>query len=228
MSENIGNVGKDTKYLNLIKKATSQVLHPNHPRHHGIKMQAHHLISAEGVKESGLGKKLVEFGYDINELDNLVFIPWTLQGACHLGVQLHRGNHTAPIEFDENDDDTEHPMSYHFLVARLVRRLESYLIHECPADHPHGREAVKKKMDSIGLQILGRIQNVPQLAPLTSIATSFMPNSSCGCSGADSVKTHNHNDCPVGRNHEERQGSGQKGEKITFKKMVTYKFKVGY
>jgi hypothetical protein len=78
-----GNSAKDTQYLKRITEhiATDKT----HPRHQGVKMQAHHIISGEGIKRSGLGKKLKEFGYNINLLPNLVFIPCTLQGACYLG-----------------------------------------------------------------------------------------------------------------------------------------------
>ncbi|NRG06170.1 AHH domain-containing protein, partial [Vibrio coralliilyticus] len=67
---------------------------PDHPFNNGIHMDTHHLISAEAVKISKLGKNLVNKGYDINLLSNLVGFPATLPGACQLHCQLHRGDHT--------------------------------------------------------------------------------------------------------------------------------------
>ena len=49
-------------------------------------MQAHHVLSGEGVRQSKIGARLVKWRYDINTEKNLVFIPSTLQGACYLGV----------------------------------------------------------------------------------------------------------------------------------------------
>lgn len=55
MAIKIGNSAKDSQYLKRIKDAISG--EKNHPKNNGIKMQAHHIISGEGMKRSGLGKK---------------------------------------------------------------------------------------------------------------------------------------------------------------------------
>ena len=219
----LGNIGKDSKYLNRIKDATAHIA--DHPRHHGIKMQAHHLISADGVKRSGLGKELAQFGYDINLLPNLVFVPCTLQGACHLGVLPHRGNHTAIVM--EDDDDAE-PIDYHKMVGKRVRELERLLTDNCPADNPHRREEINKQMNKLSSLILGLIQNTPTRAPLTTIAASFSVNNEIGCGGVDSVMLHRSSSCcSVGKNHEKRQGKNQKNENIIYKKQTSFKLKVG-
>jgi hypothetical protein len=221
----LGNSAKDSIYLKLIKNATEE---KSHPRHQGIRMQAHHIISAEGVKKSGLGKQLVQYGYDINLLPNLVYIPTTLQGACHLGVQPHRGNHTAPVDEDAADKDSERPDGYHDLVKMRVKELKRILTDGCPATHPGRRAEICRKMDHISEKIVGLIQNVPGSAPLTTIARDFSPNHLIGCGCVDSVGEHRlkAKPCAVDRNHENRAAPGQKAESITFKK-TAYKLKPG-
>ena len=80
--------GYRKRWVNNVKKL------PSHPYNNGIHMDTHHLISAEAVKHSELGENLVNKGYDINQLSNLVGLPATLPGACQLHCQLHRGDHT--------------------------------------------------------------------------------------------------------------------------------------
>ena len=99
MALKLGNTSKNSAYLRRIKAAIEH--DKSHPRHNGVLMQAHHIISAEGMKRSRMDKKIEKFGYDINELPNLSFIPCTLQGACYLGVQPHRGNHTAMVDQED-------------------------------------------------------------------------------------------------------------------------------
>lgn len=225
----LGNVLKDSQYLTRIKGNTSSITHPGHPRHHGIKMQAHHVISAEGVKMSGLSKELVQFGYNINYLPNLAFIPSTLQGACHLGVQPHRGNHTALVENDEQENDNNIEADYHLMVKRRVKELKRDLVGKCPGDDPKGPEKVCKKMNDISVEILSDIQDAPQQAPLTSIAGFFVPGNSAGCRGVDAIPGYGGGEasCPVHRNHLNQQGSGQRGESISYVKSGPYRLQLG-
>jgi A nuclease family of the HNH/ENDO VII superfamily with conserved AHH len=221
----LGNSSKDSKYLRRIKTAIA--LDPTHPRHHGVKMQAHHVISGEGMKRSGLGKKIEQFGYDINLLPNLSFIPCTLQGACYLGVQPHRGNHTALVDQDSYDDDNE-PTNYHKMVSAKLKKLDLPLSKECPGDKKTKSEDVRDKLDKLSKDILGLIQNKPGEAPLTDIARSFTANNPAGCCGVDSVPHHKGVvPCPVGRNHLGKQSPGQKNESITYKTDGKYKLKPG-
>jgi hypothetical protein len=222
----LGSVKKSTNYLTTIKTAT---LDPRHPRHCNIKMQAHHVISAEGVRRSGLGSDLVKFGYNINVLSNLVFIPSTLQGACYLGIQPHRGNHPSPIEEDTPDDDGDRPMGYHDMVKLRVKELKPLLTKKCPADDPTGPKKVQAGMEKLSARIIKMIQYAPASAALTKIAKHFSPHSKVGCGGLDSVDAnrHGHANCPVERNHLGQQGPGQKKEQITYQKTKPYILEAG-
>jgi hypothetical protein len=230
-----GSVTKNADYLKIIKNNT---LNPGHPRHHGILVQAHHVLSADGIKLSKMGKSLVECGYDINTLENLVFIPSTLQGACHLNVQPHRGNHTATAPESELDDETGHADSYHLLVQKAVRELRSYLEKGCPGGDRSKSKRVIAEMNKRSEKILKLIQNSPRRAMLTAVALNFDPNNSIGCGGLDNIKkgvvvrTH----CPVGRDHQHNhgqpggmaQGKTQRDENIKYaKEKPFYKLHMG-
>jgi len=225
MTIKLGNTSKDSKYLTRIKNAIA--LDSAHPRHHGVKMQAHHVISGKGMALSQMGKKLEKFGYDINLLPNLTFIPCTLQGACYLGVQPHRGNHTALVDEDDYEDDLE-PRDYHDMVAKKIKKLELPLDKECPGDHKTKSETVKNKLDKLSKDILALIQNNPSAAPLTDIAKHFNPGNHIGCGGVDTVKLNSGLvACPSKRGHAGKQGPGQKAEGITYKGDGKYKLKTG-
>lgn len=225
MALRLGNTSKNSTYLKRIKNAIEH--DKDHPRNNGVLMQAHHIISAEGMKRSGLAKKIEKFGYDINELPNLSFIPCTLQGACHLGVQPHRGNHTALVDQEDYDDDLE-PMNYHVMVAKKLRELNLPLDKECPGDDTKKREVVQEKLVKLSKDILGLIQNKPSAAPLTEIAKHFVSGNHIGCGGVDSVKLNKGvTPCPVERNHHRQQAVGQKIENITSKSDGKYMLKPG-
>ncbi|MDO9006087.1 MAG: AHH domain-containing protein [Aquabacterium sp.] len=218
----LGNTSKDSQYLKLMNgliKADGK-----HPKHKGVKMQAHHILSADGVKLSGLASKLEDFGYDINLKENLAFLPCTLQGACHLGVQPHRGNHTAISDREESDyDDDDHPRSYHLMVAKKVEMLKLPVDKACTGSDDPARSQVKHKMDVLSKSVLGMICRTPNLARLTKIADHFSIGNHVGCSGADAVKDHRESTkCPTGRNHLERQGPGQRKEKISYASIGLY------
>jgi hypothetical protein len=157
-------------------------------------MQAHHILSRDGVKRSGFSKELEKRGYDINHLKNLVFIPSTLQGACHLEVQPHRGNHTA--EFFEEDDETMHPKTYHALIKQMVKTafLKGHLKDECK-----GSVKVQKVMNELSEKVLDLIQNGQ--AKLTNVAEHFDHDSKTGCAGQDSISGFKVADCPKKRDH---------------------------
>lgn len=225
----LGNSAKDSQYLKRIKDAIAG--DREHPRHQGIKMQAHHVISGEGMRLSGLGRKIEKYGYDINLLPNLAFIPCTLQGACYLGVQPHRGNHTASVDQDDYHDDME-PEDYHDMVARRVKELDLPLKKEC-----EGGETVRdvqNKLDKLSKDILGLIQHKPRQAPLTEIAGHFGPDGK-GCGGVDAVARHKAaGPCPVHRKHlfdatrpGASQGPSQKNEEISYKLTGKYKLQAG-
>jgi hypothetical protein len=226
MTITLGKSSKDSKYLKRIKDAIEG--DKSHPRNNGIKMQAHHAISAEGMKRSGLGKEIEKFGYDINLLPNLVFIPCTLQGACYLGIQPHRGNHTALINQDDYDDDLE-PMSYHDMVSKLIINLGLPLKKACQGTDDSRIHEIRKQLDQLSKLIVLMIQNRPSEAPLTNVARHFSPHNPIGCGGVDSVTTHlGLEKCAVGRNHVGgRRGVKQKSENITYISEKPYKLKPG-
>jgi hypothetical protein len=214
-----GTITKTKTYLATLKARIAPDI--RHPRHHGVKMQAHHIVSAEGAKLSNMGRKLVGFGYDINAAKNLAFLPCTLQGACYLGVQPHRGNHTASSDGDTQDafdDDNAHPWDYHQMVARSIKRLEVKIDKKCTGqDGDKDKDAVMSIMNDLSQEILMLIYGKPNRARLTRIADSFLLGNHIGCSGADGVGSHSSSrPCPVGRNHHQRQRAGQAVENITF------------
>ena len=216
----------------------------SHPINNGIKMQAHHLISCEGMKNSGLSDYVKKSGYDINLAPNMAYLPCTLQGACHLGVQLHSGNHTAetrPIESDDgddDDDDDEHPDKYHKIVQKQIRGLRKDLKEACESKAE--QRDVIRKLNEVSKDILHAIQNKPREARLTKIYDQFQPGSHAGCSNKDSVtkvplvpKTHIEPyqaplSCGIGRDHYMSQNTGQRSENISFRGKKPYRLNAGY
>jgi hypothetical protein len=144
-----------------------------------------------------LSKELEKRGYDINNLKNLVFIPSTLQGACHLGVQPHRGNHAA--EFEESDNDKMHPTTYHEFVMRLLQKELRFLEGNCPENKSPNHTDLNKKMSDLSKYVLGCIQK--RTVKLTSVAKHFDPDSKTGCAGLDNIPGFKVANCPMGRNH---------------------------
>jgi hypothetical protein len=223
------------QYLTNLKKKIEN--NKNHPLNKGLKMQAHHILSKKGVKDSGLGDKLERLGYDINHTKNLAFIPSTLQGACHLGVQPHRGDHTASSEID---DETDHDDSYHLMVMKKVRELEKYLENKCPGRDAKKSEEIIKMMNKRSQEILDLINNHPAQAKLTAMAKYYAPNNPVGCGGMDNIPKPgqagriNPARCPVGRDHQKKAlgkkayGPNQSDEDINFPKPnPSYKLKTG-
>ncbi|HAS6085008.1 TPA: hypothetical protein I7221_00865 [Vibrio vulnificus] len=152
---------------------------PNHPINHGFQMQVHHLLSKQGVKKTGDGPKLKSYGYDINLPGNLVALPCTLEGACYLQVQLHRGNHPAVI--DTNDNDNEHPKNYHLRVTMLVEKAYKTISKRCEKQDNPG---IQRYMDYHSLLILREIRSFA--LPLTNVAKVFK-RGGVGCLGATTV-----------------------------------------
>lgn len=230
IAETKGNSSKNTTYLAMMKRRT---IEPTHPRNMGVRMQAHHVLSATGVKISKLGKKLVKFGYDINTEKNLVFIPSTLQGACYLGVQPHRGNHTAKghreIEASDDDyvDDAE-PRPYHEQVSDALKAEAKRFPATCKKG-TKGNNPVTDQLDAIALVLLERIHRKPGELPLTSVAVHFGRRSMIGCGGHDSVTNLEAEPvkCDVKRRHHKDQKDGQREEKIWYLSDGKYELVMG-
>ncbi|WP_143697270.1 AHH domain-containing protein, partial [Vibrio vulnificus] len=178
------SIDKDSQYRTRLLNAIGE----EHPIYHGIDMQAHHIISRKGVELSGLGWKLEALTYHINNIENLVFIPCTLAGACHLGVQLHRGDHTY--------HDDEHPRCYHVEVSDRIKRLEETMDKRCEKGKP-----IQSLIDKESVKILKAIDNFE--IPLTSIFRTFKPETvnTIGCGNAKTIKTHSKEKCKASRIH---------------------------
>ena len=180
---------------------------PDHPIKHGIKMQAHHIVSRKGLEASGLSEKLAHLGYRVDEPENLVLLPGTLQGACHLGVQLHRGDHAHT--------DDEHPESYHDTVSEFLVSIDHHIELGTACEAPSQR--IQGKLDRISVRLLVLIEDFS--LPLTRVFSSFSPDGP-GCCGVDSLPAladaMEHELCPTGRNHQRTQGPGQNIEEITY------------
>jgi hypothetical protein len=203
-TQKLGTITKEgSQFLKTLMDETDINKHPEHPRHHGIKMQAHHAISEKGVELSEKGDELVKFGYDINVKENLVFLPWTLQGACLLQVQPHRGDHTA-VKSRDNDADIDHEPSYHIMVRRRLMVLVRQLEHRCGEPDAKIEDETQKKLDDFSAKIIKNIQDDPKLAKLTSVWNHYQPGDLRGCKGVDSIRAAKRDIelyCPVGRNH---------------------------
>jgi hypothetical protein len=108
-----------------------------------------------------------------------------------LGVQPHRGNHTATSDGDAQDafdDDDLHPRDYHQMVAYKIRNLEYKIDKRCTGSNgDKGKEAIMSVMNELSQDILLLIYGKPNKARLTKIADSFLLGNHIGCSGADSV-----------------------------------------
>lgn len=140
-------------------------------------MEAHHLISVQGANMSGIVENIIYSDYDINVVNNLVFLPATMPGACHLEVQLHRGNHYANIHTDDNDSDISHRKSYHQYVAQRLSRLLPKLV-ECKGSCEATRMKARNELDEVSQDILKRSAKFQ--VPLSPVFKSFQSGNETG------------------------------------------------
>jgi len=153
----------------------------NHPMNCGIRMQIHHLISQSVVSRDDLKPKLDALKYKINNKENLVALPSSLAGACHLEVQLHRGNHTKKICSDDMDNDKYHKMEYHDYVFDLVLAKLSKIEKKCE----QGKSiSPQKRLNDVSYEILEDIKSF--ILPLTSCFKEFEPERE-GCANCNTV-----------------------------------------
>ena len=194
-----GLSAKDSKYL---RRITNAVGSKEHPFNSGVQMQAHHVLSAYAVELTGRGDDMEVLGYDINLLPNLAFIPCTLQGACYLGIQPHRGNHTAAVVSQTDyDDDGEDKNDYHAEVAERILGKLRKITKKCTGEEIKDSKMAIKKLNKLSAELLKLIQMNPQELPLTSIAKHF-GKSKIGCGGQKSVTLHSgRTQCPMKRDH---------------------------
>ncbi|ELV8800514.1 AHH domain-containing protein [Vibrio vulnificus] len=175
-----------------------------HPYFLGIHMETHHLISSKGAHvDKDTAKALVKAGYVIDTLDNLVGLPATLPGACHLGLQAHRGEHPdKPVE----------SKAYHTTVKNELEKVKKQL-KRCP---PNTKASDKiPNIDDITNKISKRLLDkiVSNKVALTNIPNNF--SSYVGCRGQTSITKARETSerCPVGCNH-----FGQTDRKYNFKR----------
>lgn len=172
---------------------------PKHPFNHGIHMDTHHIISAEGVKVSELGDSLVSKGYDINQLSNLVGFPATLPGACQLRCQLHRGDHTFSRPREE---------PYHDHISNLLTRPAlKKKIKECYGKTKVTENAseIHKLLDPVSRKILKQVNKLKMdilkmnkfyQLPLTKISHYFVPDGPGCCGKFDVNDAYNQENTP--------------------------------
>ncbi|EKO3855218.1 AHH domain-containing protein [Vibrio harveyi] len=164
-------MGYRENLLNAIRRDS------NHPINCGVPMQVHHLLSKKGASNGGVKSILEAYGYDINELGNLVALPCTLEGACHLEVQLHRGDHTS----SSDDDDDEHPLSYHAHVSEIMSKAVDFIEKKC---EKVSAEKVQSIMDKRSVDVLDDIKTFS--IRLTRVHKSFKPEGK-GCNRKSSI-----------------------------------------
>lgn len=200
---NLGMAGttskKGSKYRKDLLEAVGE--DPSHPINQGIHMEAHHLVSSEGVKLSGMVQLLKDTNYNINVVKNLVFLPATLPGACHLEVQVHRGDHYCYEGAPEEDDDDLHPRNYHLEVRDMVKRMKKH-IKKCDTDCQRNSEKAQKIMNKLSQQILEMIADYE--VPLSPVYKSFKNGQPVGCKNVINIKEHAaaSGECAAGREHE--------------------------
>lgn len=223
-SDNKGNLDRGDNYLDRIKDETEKGKTPWHPRHHGVKMQAHHLISEKALTliSLKLKKALDASRYNMNFVDNLVFLPSTFQGACHLQIQPHKSGH------EWKDSDTKKKASYHRNVSKLLFTAERYADKECVGQNASNANDLVDEMKSVSLQIMDLVQNFHKKYRLSQVAQHFTPGNHVGCSGADLMGDHNDEfTCPVDRNHCSNHGSDQSDENISYVSNSPYVLMIG-
>jgi hypothetical protein len=197
-----------------------------HPRNQGVAMQAHHVISEKGIAMGEYHDRLQDFGYRINEPSNLVFIPSTLQGACLLQVQPHRGDHVAKStsEIDASLDRT-----YHQTVKDHLQEVVPKLEKLCGKPGKDMSKETQDALNDISEIILELIQKKPSEAKLTKLYKHFQPGNPRGCGGAkSSVNDAALDTCPVHRNHTRQRAPGQDDENILYECKKPYDLRVGH
>lgn len=197
MEELLPKTGYRTRIENAVKHD------PSHPLNNGVKMQAHHLVSAKGVQLASLGNDLKQLGYDINVLENLVLLPYTLQAACHMRVQVHRGDH--------KDSDKEHPFTYHERVKRELAVLKK-TIDDCKgctnaALAESNRKRLQAEVNQKSKKMLVLIEK--NRIKLSRISKDF-DEGEPGCMGRRALGDKPLHTCPYDRNHNDDASAGFK------------------
>jgi len=191
-------------------------------------MSAHHLISIQGFNESDLKAKVIEYkGYNFNYPKNMVFLPYETAGACHLGVQLHRGDHRVIDSEGRN---------YHAVVAHKLNRAEEE-IEKCDDTPDSTLVALIKLMNRISASMVKSMKFIGDNDPeiyLSSVGANFINGNSVGCANAGTIPTMKINRLArrkcrcVNRDHQYvvSKQKTKRGYKITYPKQ-NYTLKAG-
>ena len=196
-----------------IKSANEYNKKKAHPFCNGIQMDTHHIISGKALKEINmdLQEALINKGYNINSLSNLVGLPSSYKGACHLGIQVHRTGHT----FKSNRFSEIKESNYHSEVIDYLNDIaeDIYLCYGTTEFVEPKREIHKKHMDPISEKLLQRILNFS--LPLTKISEHFNKENNvyigCANSGKIGELAKQIKPCEHGKN-------GHKGEWDEYKR----------
>ena len=227
-----GCTSRDHKYrerlIESVKHSEIGKTVPEHPLFHGIVMSAHHLISIQGFNKSKLNPEDIEYkGYNINYPKNLIFLPYETAGACHLGVQLHRGDHRVIDTAGRN---------YHGLVAFKLNR-EQNSIAKCGKKSDLTLASLIDLMDEISDSMVDDIKFIADGFPaiyLSSVSANFINTSSVGCANGlniseikDNMLVNKKRNC-INRDHQYSvsKRKTKRGYKITYPKQ-NYELKAG-
>nr|WP_255533677.1 AHH domain-containing protein [Reinekea sp. G2M2-21] len=212
-----GKTKRDWRFRKSLLEAVAD--DPNHPIFNGIIMAAHHLISVEGMAKSGLGSLVEDRGYNINLVENLIFLPYELEGACHLGVQLHRGDHKKK---------DIHGRNYHETVEDALKK-KKLDIKKCDSSPKETLNTLTRTLNGISAMMVKKIAK--NQVCLSDIAETFELDNPKGCGNAKTVGQHRLSDhhCHLNRDHQFKPGRvvmNAKNLPITLSKQH-YKLKAG-
>ena len=119
---------------------------------------------------------------NINYPKNMIFLPYETAGACHLGVQLHRGDHRVVDSEGRN---------YHDLVADTLNLAQSK-INKCDNTPDSTLVALIKVMNRISAIMVKNMKFIGNNKPdiyLSSVSGNFINGNPVGCANANSIPT---------------------------------------
>ncbi|TWI29289.1 AHH domain-containing protein [Paracoccus sulfuroxidans] len=186
-----GNTSKDGSYRSRIMTHTLRTTSSIGSTLLVGDTQAHHLVSAEGMKTTTKARNFERLGYQINVVENLSLIPSKGSLACHLKCQLHRSDHRFG------------GYNYHIQVAANLALILANLSKYCKQGNPN---RIQPDVDRVSARLAAQI-NIFTL-PLTSVARDFAALSQVGCANVDSVKHAAGVTCSHNRNHAPGINSG--------------------
>lgn len=152
--------------------------------------QAHHLICSESVNNDDWAEICATFGYDINCVENGIFLPADLRVACQLKVPLHRGNHSAT--------ETEETPDYVNAVKQKILPVRDAAIDGEYCDKP---KSIIGKMNSISKEIWANVKAFDWILTYDGMDYKGGVKGCLGAKGLVSKRASKERRCPVGRKH---------------------------